>query len=240
MTKAIKAAFEKAGVPEWQVQIDAAISLALNHGASAEDIRAYVAQRLSGEGQAACADDGRLAAAQPRHNDGDAAAQRDGGEGHRKTAEEGHAAGAPSSSRPDRGGAGHTSSAENGQSTNARPVREPSKAQIAAAGRVAKKLATLDTFTIRSRHGGRIPMGDLHVASLGQVMKRLRKLAWVSSREYNLLYLLKSEADKHAHIPQHAQVRDIIDDDLAKKLIRMATDLALPAGEDGEVDANAA
>ena len=110
------------------------------------------------------------------------------------------------------------------------PAREPSAAAVAAKGRAVLMSAqsVLDTFRITERQGSMTAIGDVKISSYGRLMRTLGKRSWVSSREYNLICLLKAEADKIAYIPEGFTARDIFDTKLVEEKIRMASQLAQP------------
>lgn len=220
----MKESFEKAGISPVEVEFQASIAKFLNNGGSIE--RAYAlldaaAEKLPGEGLSRDAGNGHCDPAPSRQ-------PNDEIEGKQTAAHQGPMIPRPASS-PDRGSEGQNFGAHQGQNWRA-PSREPNAAQRKAAASVAKKVATtvLDTFSITERQGSKTPIGDVPVSSYGRLLATLGKRAWVSSREYNLIYLLKTEADKQGHIPQGALTRDIFDVKSVEDKISTATDLALP------------
>ncbi len=173
------------------------------------------------------------------------------GEGHTGGASDGHRSGAPSR-QPNGGGAGPGSGADGGHTQAARPSpqsretgailempkglsrtapsREPTATDIEAAGDVARQAArtVLDSFRITMRQGSKQAVGDIEVARYPGLLRQLGKRAWVSSREFNLIYLLNERAQKFAHVPAGHTTRDIFNADDVETMIGIATALALP------------
>lgn len=244
----MKDAMKRAGFSKNENDLRVALALFRNRGGTLDRGQALLAEafkEMPGEGQLGRASNGQSPSAPARQPNGDV-------EGHSNCASAGHSGSAPSSP-PLREREGHSgiadkaplgvptprepSHAQAGHKSNADKAvaplpaaREPSKTEVASMGRARLMAArtVLDTFTITMRQGSKVPIGDIPVASYGRLLAAAGKRAWVSSREYNLLFLLKEAAGKQAHIPQGALTRDVFGPDAVKEQIDTATALALP------------
>ena len=171
------------------------------------------------------------------------------GEGHMTSASQGHASPAPARQQ-NGGGAGHCSRAEDGQSRPARPspqsrevgatvrelkgqpvyapAREPSAAAVAAKGRAVLKAAetVMDSFRITMRQGSMEAVGDIRVSRYPALLRQLGKRAWVSSREFNLIYLLNKKASKFSQMPEGHTTRDVFKASEVEDMIEAASALA--------------
>ena len=104
----------------------------------------------------------------------------------------------------------------------------PTKISKAAALAVAS-ISVFDTFGITERQGSKTSIGDIPLARYGRLIKQLGKSAWVRHREYMAIYLLNES--KPAHYPSGALTRDIFDEAMVNKVVKQATELALPKVE---------
>lgn len=123
---------------------------------------------------------------------------------------------------------------------NSSPAREPSRGAVTAAAMVARKAAqtVLDTFHITERNGAKTAVGDIRLDRCGTLLRTLGKRAWVSEREYNLIYLLKREADKFPSLPTDGRVRDVFTAEQVAATIKAAADLTHGRiGAESEADA---
>ena len=134
----------------------------------------------------------------------------------------------PASTAPQQIANGEGHATRDAHTAIARPVREPSKGQIAAAKRVGDKLATsiMDTFKITERQGSRIAVGDVKAHSWGRMAKSNAKSTWVRARETELCIIMSAFVNKQAHVPKDANTRDIVSADAMKSAIAESAKIA--------------
>lgn len=132
----------------------------------------------------------------------------------------------PPAAATDREGAGHFGRAPKAGEVMPAP-REPSAADRRAMAMVARSIAGLH-FEITLRQGSKMAIGDIYIESIGRLHHQVGRRTWVSSREYNLLTLLKAHAENQAFTPPGAKVRDVLTDAEADKMIALATEMATP------------
>ncbi len=151
--------------------------------------------------------------------------QNGDGAGHHASADEGQ----PASARPSPQSreAGAISRLSKGQGVHA-PSREPSAAAVAAKGRAALRSAqtVLDSFRITMRQGSMEAVGDIRVSRYPSLLRQLGKRAWVSSREFNLIYLLNQKALKYSQMPDDHTTRDVFKASEVEDMIEAASALA--------------
>lgn len=83
-----------------------------------------------------------------------------------------------------------------------------------------------DDFKVTRRQGSREPIGDILMASLSRLAKHNDKRAYVNDRERAVYCQILSWAEKQAHIPKDARVRDVLDVKLLKSFIEAAIEVA--------------